>query len=269
MSNRLEKFIRDHRDEFDSEEPGKKVWENIGIPPSQAVKSRPSVFRLYAVRLSAAAAILLLVAGGTWYFIIQHSKGTGRMAMNTPSDTAFRNTPSQQDPNGTPARPDQNSTPGTEQVPGTNQTPGNNPASGRRDSTALPSFRETGQPVAGIKGQSKRDTHSEQGADDESDFREEMYHYAKLVELKHKELKHIEKGEPLLYQQFAGDVNKLDSVYHSLERKLPTNPNREQLLEAMLHNLQLQMELLNHQLKIIRQINHSKKTAYENAYKTT
>ncbi|HEX3935693.1 MAG TPA: hypothetical protein VHW43_13495, partial [Puia sp.] len=98
---------------------------------------------------------------------------------------------------------------------------------------------------------------------------EEMYHYAKLVEIKHKELKTIEKDEPLLYRQFSSDVNKLDSVYRSLQVQLPKNPNREQLLEAMLQNLQLQMGLLNHQLDIIKQINHSKKTAYDKAYKTT
>jgi len=97
---------------------------------------------------------------------------------------------------------------------------------------------------------------------------EEMYHYARLVELKHKELKTIEKDEPLLYRQFASDVNKLDGVYRNLQEQLSTNPNREQLLEAMLQNLQLQMGLLNHQLDIIKQINHSKKTAYEKAYKT-
>jgi hypothetical protein len=98
---------------------------------------------------------------------------------------------------------------------------------------------------------------------------EEMYHYAKLVEIKHNQLKTIEKDEPLLYRQFASDVNKLDSVYHTLQSELPKNPNREQLLEAMLQNLQLQMQLLNHQLDIIKQINHSKKTEYEKAYKTT
>ena len=96
-----------------------------------------------------------------------------------------------------------------------------------------------------------------------------MYHYAKLVEIKQKELKTIEKDEPLLYKQFSMDVGKLDSVYHGLQQQLTKNPNREQILEAMLQNLQLQMGLLNHQLDIIKQINHSKKTAYEKAYKTT
>jgi hypothetical protein len=89
------------------------------------------------------------------------------------------------------------------------------------------------------------------------------------VEIKEKELKTIEKDEPLLYKQFSLDVGKLDSSYHSLQNKLSKYPNREQILEAMLQNLQLQMGLLNHQLDIIKQINHSKKTAYEKAYKTT
>jgi phage shock protein A len=95
-----------------------------------------------------------------------------------------------------------------------------------------------------------------------------MIHYTRLVELKQQELKAIQKDEPLLYKQFATDVDKLDSVFHGLQQQLPKNPNKEQLLEAMLQNLQLQMGLLNHQLDIIKQINHSKKTAYEKAYKT-
>jgi hypothetical protein len=110
---------------------------------------------------------------------------------------------------------------------------------------------------------------SDPAADDQvSDYKEEMYHFAKLVELRHKELSKIVKDEPLLYRQFAGEVNKLDSVYHSLEKQLPENPNREQLIEAMIQNLQLQMDLLNHQLTIVKQINHSKKSAYEKAFKS-
>jgi len=95
-----------------------------------------------------------------------------------------------------------------------------------------------------------------------------MKHYARLVELKHEELKTIGKDEPVLYKQFASDAYRLDSVYHNLQKELPKNPNKEQLLEAMLQNLQLQMGLLNHQLDIIKQINHSKQKAYEKAYKT-
>jgi hypothetical protein len=133
------------------------------------------------------------------------------------------------------------------------------------DSTPASTTTAPGKSLADIRPKDSQDN-TDGGMD--AAVNEEMYHYARLVELKHKELKTIEKDEPLLYRQFASDVNKLDSVYRNLQEQLPKNPNREQLLEAMLQNLQLQMGLLNHQLDIIKQINHSKKTAYEKAYKT-
>jgi hypothetical protein len=136
----------------------------------------------------------------------------------------------------------------------------------RTPSPAVANQTSDSPSLAGIRPGDNKDPKANQEL--QSSVSEEMYHYAKLVEIRHKELKSIEKDEPLLYKQFALDVNKLDSVYRSLQEQLPTNPNREQLLEAMLQNLQLQMELLNHQLEIIKQINHSKKSEYEKAYKT-
>lgn len=85
-------------------------------------------------------------------------------------------------------------------------------------------------------------------------YAKEVYHFTQLIELKQSELKQIEKDNPELYKQFLGDINKLDSSYLALKQQLPANPNREQLLEAMISNLQLQMDLLNQQLQIIQQI---------------
>ena len=104
---------------------------------------------------------------------------------------------------------------------------------------------------------------------DKDEYSEEMYHLTRLVELKQDEIKRVSKDEPLLYQQFAGDINKLDSTFHTLKKQLPDNPNREQLLEAMIQNLQLQEALLNRQLNIIKKINNVKKTEYEKAHTIT
>ena len=104
---------------------------------------------------------------------------------------------------------------------------------------------------------------------DDADANEELVHYARLVEIKQNQIKKIKKDEPLLYSKFAGDFNRLDSTFHTLKKQLPVNPNREQILEAMIQNLQYQEALLNQQLNIIKKINHSKKQAYEQAYKTT
>jgi hypothetical protein len=238
MSNRLEQFVRDHREEFDGEEPDDKIWAGIQKDLNLAdpgKKKQAPVVRLYGTRWSVAAAVILLIAGMTWYLNARRSD-PGRPDTN-PSVAV--NTPAQQAQ--LPAR--------------------KNPA------TETPAQNQTLAPIDSVHTNNNKK--QDQGSDLDASVNEEMYHYAKLVEIKHKELKTIEKDEPLLYKQFSMDVNKLDSAYHSLQNQLPKNPNQEQILEAMLQNLQLQMGLLNHQLDIIKQINHSKKTAYEKAYKTT
>jgi hypothetical protein len=233
MSNRLEQFVRDHREEFDGEEPDNKIWDTIrkdmGLGEDTHKKKPAPVVRLFRAAWAVAAAVVLLIAGTVWYFNARQTPNSTGIARNQPPAPSTTQ----------PANPTANAA----------QTP---------DST---------QNLAN----STPDVKKASPAEDElaNSENEEMYHYAKLVEIKHKELKTIEKDEPLLYRQFSMDVNKLDSAYHSLQNQLPKNPNREQILEAMLQNLQLQMGLLNHQLDIIKQINHSKKSAYEKAYKTT
>jgi len=99
-------------------------------------------------------------------------------------------------------------------------------------------------------------------------YAKEVYHFTQLIELKQTELKQIEKDHPLLYKQFVSDIDKLDSSYNSLKKELPVNPNREQLLEAMIQNLRLQTELLNHQLQIIQSIKQSKSNSNEKNHQT-
>lgn len=248
MSHRLEQFVSDHREEFDSEEPGKKLWDKIRVDLEQPKKEekKPIVIRLTRTTLSVAAAVLLVIVAGIWY--LETRRTTGTAGTDTSNGVARTDPGHKSQTAGT-----ENSQPDT----GSQDTP----------ATASPAI------TTPEKEQLAKTTEPQKNApakknDQESLVQEEMVHYARLVELKHQELKVIEKDEPLLYRQFASDVNKLDSVYHGLQQQLPKNPNKEQLLEAMLQNLQLQMGLLNHQLDIIKQINHSKKTAYEKAYKT-
>ena len=250
MNSRLEQFVRDHREEFDSEEPDNKVWEKINaeMTPGSRILSdkepgslpggkRGALVRFNPARWSAAAAVVLVMAGGVWYFSTRPGSPKYPIAENTTGTSSSATTR----PAGTK---------GTDT--GANPTRSITPAQSPDSQLAL-------NPPA---------TTPASAAENDNSMDEEMYHYARLVEIKHNQLKAIEKDEPLLYKQFASDVSKLDSVYHSLQNQLPKNPNREQLLEAMLQNLQLQMGLLNHQLDIIKQINHSKQTEYEKAHKT-
>jgi hypothetical protein len=249
MSSRLEQFIHDHREEFDADEPGKKVWEKIqhqaehAEQPGSGETDTTPVMWIGAGRWSVAAAVSLLIAGSVWYF----SRNSG--AQDQPGLASHTQT----------ANPVKSVIPaqGDAGKPGTTKTAIDTPAivAGAKDHPSTAGF-------------GSKDNIVRREPSPEDDYKEEMYHYAKLVDIKHRELRSIEKDEPLLYKQFAGDVNRLDSVYRNLENQLPKNANHEQLLEAMLQNLQLQMGLLNHQLDIIKQINHSKEKAYEKAYKT-
>src|SRR5260221_421907 len=136
MNNRLEQFVRDHREEFDTGEPDNKIWEETSREMDPGKKKQTPVVQIQIRWIKwSAAAVLLLIAGAIWFF-------------RTGKDT---------------------------------QQPG---------------------------------------------------------------------------------------LVHQANTNNQKNPNREQLLEAMLQNLHMQMELLNHQLENIKQINHSKKSEYEKAYKT-
>ena len=229
MNNRLDQFIRDNRDDFDDEQPSARIWEDISRRMGPAPKKAVTFLGMNPAKWSAAAAVAIILAGSL-YFISQNSRpATQGTASSKPIIPAS--------------------------VPNSLQR--------RSQEAAVTHPSDTSPKTA--PSLAKTETGA---APDSQDLQEEMYHFARLVEIRHKQLYKIKKDEPLLFKQFSGDLSRLDSVYHTLENQIPKNPNREQLLEAMIQNLQLQMDLLNHQLTIIQKINHSKKTAYEKAFKS-
>lgn len=81
---------------------------------------------------------------------------------------------------------------------------------------------------------------------------------SRVIEIKQAKLKEIEQSNPVLYKKFIGALDQLNDAYRDLEKKLDNNPNKEQLLEAMIQNLSLQQELLNQQLSIYQKIKQQK-----------
>ena len=190
MSSRLENFIRDHRDEFDGNEPDPLLWKKLQQQLDSGDGDK-KIYRLAIMRWTAIAAAAILVTFGVFYFA---------------------------------NKPDQN-----------NLVARNSAAQMNDIITAI-------NPA----------------------YAKEVYHFTELIELKQTELKKIEKEQPALYKEFISDITTLDSSYNALKKELPQNPNREQLLEAMIENLRLQTDLLNHQLLIIKKIKQAKKTSDEN-----
>ncbi len=74
MSNGLEQFMRNNRDEFDTDEPSERIWKNLEqeltagnhTEPKQTTKASVSKQCMKLLRWSAAAAILILAGIGIY-----------------------------------------------------------------------------------------------------------------------------------------------------------------------------------------------------------
>jgi septal ring factor EnvC (AmiA/AmiB activator) len=102
----------------------------------------------------------------------------------------------------------------------------------------------------------------------ESDYNRQMRQFMKVIDIKQEELKQIAVEQPELYQKFTAAIDQLDSSYNKLKNQLAVTPNREMLLEAMVENLELQLKILNQQLRIIQQIKNSKNDNHEQTKQT-
>ena len=233
MSKQLEDFVKNNREDFDKFEPGPVVWNNIQQQLKKTAGKQGILISMKTLRWSAAAAIVLLLGAGAWYFVQHNKKNENKTEMA-----------------------------GVKEKPASNDLPVIADNHTKKETSAAEHLQPN-------KIQNDAPLSTKEASSPDEEYNEELVHYARLVELKQHQIKRIQNDEPLLYSKFAGDFKKLDSTFHILKKQLPVNPNREQILEAMIQNLQYQEALLNQQLNIIKKINHSKKQAYEQAYKTT
>lgn len=85
-------------------------------------------------------------------------------------------------------------------------------------------------------------------------YNDKMVQYASLIETKREEIKAIEIHDPVLYKEFASEIEKLNQDYQNLKDELPQTPNQGELVEAMIQNLRVQLDILNRQLIIIHKV---------------
>lgn len=95
-------------------------------------------------------------------------------------------------------------------------------------------------------------------------YAKEFIQYTRLVDSKREELKQLTANNPDLYREFATDLDRLEHNYQALKADLPKNPNQEVLVQAMIQNLQLQIDLLNEQLRVIQRIKRQNQNTNEN-----
>ncbi|MEZ4904149.1 MAG: hypothetical protein R2822_21570 [Spirosomataceae bacterium] len=85
-------------------------------------------------------------------------------------------------------------------------------------------------------------------------YAKQVSQYTQLIDAKRIELSEMTKNNPALYEEFAGELEQLERSYQNLKIDLPKNPNQEIVIQAMIQNLQWQIDLLNKQLDIIQRI---------------
>jgi hypothetical protein len=90
-------------------------------------------------------------------------------------------------------------------------------------------------------------------------YGDKMVQYASLIETKREEIKEIETHNPAMYKEFSSEIEKLNQDYQNLQAELPQTPNQGELVEAMIQNLQVQLDILNRQLIIIQKVKEYQK----------
>ncbi len=82
--------------------------------------------------------------------------------------------------------------------------------------------------------------------------------YAQLVTQKKDSIAFIAVSNPVLYGEFSEVLSQMEANYEVLKRELAKSPNKELTLEAMIRNLQAQIEVLGQQMEILNYINETK-----------
>lgn len=74
--------------------------------------------------------------------------------------------------------------------------------------------------------------------------------YAHKVDQKKARLETLVSNQPELEETFSKDLSDLQKDFEYLKSQLPSNPNREAIINAMIQNLEWQIDLLNQQTRI-------------------
>ena len=90
----------------------------------------------------------------------------------------------------------------------------------------------------------------------QADFEQAEAFYAKLIEEKKSQIESMVSDE--LKDEFNGDMEHLDRVYEDLKTSFSETAEDQKLVDAMISNLQMRIEILNEQMKILKKLNETK-----------
>lgn len=238
MNDQLKMFTNEHREEFDLYDPSPALWDKIDTRLQEIPVKRMRTRRLRIIQAVAAAAML----AGIWFAVkaipgFNNKKQEPVLVKETPvqQQPVQQETPQQQIPQTVPPAAEQkNEAPAL----ASNETPKSNNAATKQDNSPR---SITPAPEA-----------------------DPLSAYA----VNKKDVRHVDtylkKNVPQMHDRFSEDLGSLQKQYTELEQKLKTDVNRDQILNAMKRNLEMQNELVNRQLNVIKEIKELKKPKHEN-----
>ena len=242
MSKQLENFMEQHKDAFNDYEPSEKLWHKLEkeINNKQVVTmQQATVKKLFIYKWIAAASVTLLI-GLSIFNLTKENIVPADKIVKQDVETPHKTEPT--------IKID---------TPTTITISAFTPA--KEKFIAKQAFKkepEKRKPTVKII-----DTHY----DEMIAFAQTQKHFATLIAYKEKEIKNLSKADTNVYKSFAADMEGLNNSYKQLSTQLPTTNNKSALINAMIYNLQIQINLLNKQLIILNNIESSqKKVQYEN-----
>lgn len=81
--------------------------------------------------------------------------------------------------------------------------------------------------------------------------------YAELVTRKKDSIAYMATANPVLLDEFNGTLHQMEANYELLKQEFAKSPNQGLTLEAMIRNLQAQIDVLSQQLQILHYIRES------------
>ncbi|WP_300598287.1 anti-sigma factor [Niabella sp.] len=230
MDNRLENFIQKNKAAFDDQEPSAALWKRLEKkmqePDIQPARTNAKVVKINWWKW-AAAAMIVITAG-----VLSKPYWRSGTADAPSTPLAYSDSGSRYNGSGDSNKNMGSGSTGTYDDRQTQHNPG-------KDDLTKDPQRPKDQPAG-------------------NEVKEELYHYARLIEIKQKEIATLKNNYPELFEQFSKDLTTLNNSYATLKHKYDEGLNSEQLLTAMIENLKLQTELLNRQLEITKKLKQQK-----------
>jgi hypothetical protein len=79
-------------------------------------------------------------------------------------------------------------------------------------------------------------------------------YYTREIQEKRKAFQALTSANPSLCKDFEKDIAQLDSMYTVLKKEIATTPDKDQVADAMIENLQIRIDILNQQLQILEKV---------------